>query len=181
MQGLTVAECALPSLRVEHLVRVGIVDHAEFRGVVDDEGDGDAAEVVVLDEVRRAVDGVDDEELPRGRERLRGSLLADEMRVGHDFQDAGGLYRALEFNAGGFLRLGLLFGLVLLFLGLRLFLLFGLGCLVASLFVNGVVIAALLGVAGFSSLWSIIELFKQRERVRKGWFPRNPKRDGDKV
>ena len=58
-----------------------------------------------------------------------------------------------------------------------LFLLFGLGCIVASLLAKGVVLAALLGVAGFSSLWSIIELFKQRERVRKGWFPRNPKRD----
>ena len=62
-----------------------------------------------------------------------------------------------------------------------LFLMFGIGCLAGSLFANGVVPAALLGVAGFSSLWSIIELFKQRERVRKGWFPRNPKRDSDKV
>ena len=62
-----------------------------------------------------------------------------------------------------------------------LFLMFGIGCLAGSLFANGVVPAALLGMAGFSSLWSIIELFKQRERVRKGWFPRNPKRDSDKV
>ena len=64
-----------------------------------------------------------------------------------------------------------------------LFLLFGIGCLAGSLFANGVVPAALMGVAGFSSLWSIIELFKQRERVRKGWFPRNPKRrcDSEKV
>lgn len=58
-----------------------------------------------------------------------------------------------------------------------LFLLFGVGCMVASLFAGGVVLAALLGVAGFSSLWSIIELFKQRKRVEKGWFPRNPKRN----
>ena len=58
-----------------------------------------------------------------------------------------------------------------------LFLLFGIGCVVASLFAGGVVLAALLGVAGFSSLWSIIELFKQRKRVEKGWFPRNPKRN----
>ena len=34
------------------------------------------------------VDGVDDEELPRGRERLRRSLFADEMRVGHDLAQA---------------------------------------------------------------------------------------------
>ena len=31
------------------------------------------------------------------------------------------------------------------------------------------------GVFGFSCLWSIIELFKQHERVEKGWFPANPK------
>ena len=39
-----------------------------------------------------------------------------------------------------------------------------------------------MGVAGFSSLWSIIELFKQKKRVERGWFPRNPKRryDSDK-
>ena len=29
---------------------------------------------------------------------------------------------------------------------------------------------------GASSLWSIGELFEQRERVAKGWFPKNPKR-----
>ena len=31
-------------------------------------------------------------------------------------------------------------------------------------------------VWGASSLWSIGELFEQRERVAKGWFPKNPKR-----
>ena len=34
----------------------------------------------------------------------------------------------------------------------------------------------MLGIAAFSSLWSILELVKQRERVKKGWFPENPKR-----
>lgn len=57
-----------------------------------------------------------------------------------------------------------------------LFMLFGIGCAAGSLFVDSVVAAALLGVAGFSSLWSIVELFKQRKRVERGWFPRNPKR-----
>ena len=85
---MPVAEGAFASLRVEHLVRVGVVDHAEFRGVVDDEGDGDAAEVVALDEVRRAVDGVHDEELADWGEGLRRAFLPDEMRVGHDFQEA---------------------------------------------------------------------------------------------
>ena len=36
--------------------------------------------------------------------------------------------------------------------------------------------SSLLGVFGFSSLWTIKELFEQKERVRKGWFPKNPKR-----
>jgi hypothetical protein len=37
-------------------------------------------------------------------------------------------------------------------------------------------IIPLLAVWGASSLWSIGELFEQRERVAKGWFPKNPKR-----
>ena len=48
--------------------------------------------------------------------------------------------------------------------------------LIASLFVSNTLAAAVLGVTGCSSLWSILELFQQRERVRKGWFPKNPKR-----
>lgn len=48
--------------------------------------------------------------------------------------------------------------------------------LIASLFVSNTLVAAVLGVTGCSSLWSILELFQQRERVRKGWFPKNPKR-----
>lgn len=93
----------------------------------------------------------------------------------------------LVIGAAAFLCIGVFHPIVIkaeYYWGVRcwwLFLMFGIGCLVGSLFANGVVPAALLGVAGFSSLWSIIELFKQRERVRKGWFPRNPKRDSDKV
>jgi hypothetical protein len=34
----------------------------------------------------------------------------------------------------------------------------------------------LLGVFACSSLWSIGEIFEQRERVKKGWFPKNPNR-----
>lgn len=64
---------------------------------------------------------------------------------------------------------------------------FGVGCwwvfalvgvvsVVASLFVAEVLWSTLLAVVGASSFWSIKELFDQRERVRKGWFPKNPKR-----
>lgn len=36
--------------------------------------------------------------------------------------------------------------------------------------------STLAGVGGFSCFWSILEVFEQRERVRKGWFPANPRR-----
>ena len=36
--------------------------------------------------------------------------------------------------------------------------------------------AAILGVFGASFLWSIGELFEQKERVRKGWFPKRPEK-----
>lgn len=57
-----------------------------------------------------------------------------------------------------------------------LFLLGGLGCLALSLFLPDAIWRCLAAVTGFSLLWSIRELFQQEERVRKGWFPRNPKR-----
>ena len=31
------------------------------------------------------------------------------------------------------------------------------------------------GVTAFSCFWSILELFQQKKRVEKGWFPANPK------
>lgn len=61
-----------------------------------------------------------------------------------------------------------------------LFLLIGLIAAVGALFVDGVVLSTLLGVFAFSSFWSILEVFEQRERVRKGWFPENPKRKDTK-
>ena len=36
------------------------------------------------------------------------------------------------------------------------------------------VVFAVAGVVAFSSFWSILEVFEQRERVRKGWFPEGP-------
>lgn len=47
---------------------------------------------------------------------------------------------------------------------------------VLALFIESVFISALLSVVAFSSFWSIKEVIDQRERVRKGWFPANPKR-----
>ena len=56
------------------------------------------------------------------------------------------------------------------------FLVLGIIFIALSIIVQSVLWSALLGVAGFSCLWSILEIFEQQERVRKGWFPRNPRR-----
>lgn len=55
------------------------------------------------------------------------------------------------------------------------FLVMGLLFIISSLFVGNVIVASFLGIIGCSCLWSILEIFEQRERVRKGWFPMNPK------
>ena len=57
-----------------------------------------------------------------------------------------------------------------------LFLLLGLGGVVASVCVADLFVSALLGVFAFSSFWTLKEIFEQEERVKKGWFPKNPKR-----
>ncbi len=43
-----------------------------------------------------------------------------------------------------------------------------------SLVVGNMILSTVLGVLAFSSFWSILELFHQKERVRKGWFPKGP-------
>ena len=58
------------------------------------------------------------------------------------------------------------------------FLLLGLAGITGSLFVDNLFLSSLLGVFSFSSFWTIKdkEIFDQRKRVLKGWFPMNPKR-----
>ncbi len=55
-----------------------------------------------------------------------------------------------------------------------IFLIVGIGCIVGALFIKPLLVSAIVGVTGFSALWSILELFEQRERVNKGWFPEGP-------
>ena len=57
----------------------------------------------------------------------------------------------------------------------------GLGILgiAGSVWIEDILISSLLGVFSFSSFWTIKELFEQRERVLKGWFPMNPKRKAE--
>ena len=54
------------------------------------------------------------------------------------------------------------------------FAIFGTAALIGSLFVVNTIISVLLGAFAFSSFWSIIELFEQKKRVERGWFPKNP-------
>lgn len=56
------------------------------------------------------------------------------------------------------------------------FLLSGIVIIITALFVKDIIISSILGVTGASCIWSIGELFDQRKRVLKGWFPMNPKR-----
>jgi len=56
------------------------------------------------------------------------------------------------------------------------FLVVGLVCLVSALFIENTIISSIVGVFGASALWGIGELFSQKKRVQKGWFPMNPKR-----
>lgn len=59
------------------------------------------------------------------------------------------------------------------------FLVLGLASVIWSLFIPEVLWSGLFSIFGFCSLWTIRELFEQEERVRKGWFPRNPSRTSD--
>ena len=58
-----------------------------------------------------------------------------------------------------------------------LFLLAGLGALAGSLLAQSRLLSAALGVLGCSCLWSIRELRQQEQRVERGWFPKNPRRN----
>jgi membrane protein YdbS with pleckstrin-like domain len=56
------------------------------------------------------------------------------------------------------------------------FLVAGIVCLILAVVVQNVLWSSLLGVVAFSSMWSIKEILEQEQRVKKGWFPENPKR-----
>ncbi|NFM39388.1 DUF4491 family protein, partial [Clostridium botulinum] len=55
------------------------------------------------------------------------------------------------------------------------FLILGVGLIVLSLIIDNVYLSGGLGIGGLTFLWGILELFQQKERVRKGWFPKKQK------
>ena len=81
-----------------------------------------------------------------------------------------------------FLVIGLFHPIVIkseYYLGTKCWLAFALAGIifvVASLAVKNAILSPVLGVIGCSCFWSILELFEQKKRVEKGWFPMNPKR-----
>ena len=96
----------------------------------------------------------------------------------------------MELNFSGvaigiatFLIIGLFHPLVIkaeYYIGVKswcLFLLLGIVTGVVSLLVHNLIVSIILGVVAFSSFWSIGEVFEQRKRVQKGWFPKNPNRE----
>lgn len=58
-----------------------------------------------------------------------------------------------------------------------IFLILGILGVILALWVKNIMWSSLLGVFAFSSFWTIKEVFEQEERVKKGWFPKNPKRN----
>lgn len=91
-------------------------------------------------------------------------------------------FEGLILGACAFLCIGMFHPLVIksyYYCGINIwwaFLLGGIAAVVGSLFVSNDYLSVFLGIFAFSAFWGIGEIFRQRERVRKGWFPANPKR-----
>lgn len=91
-------------------------------------------------------------------------------------------YDGVIVGIGTFLIIGLLHPVVIkteYYIGSKawpLFLITGIACICLSLFSDKSILSTLLSILGFSLLWSIKELFEQEERVKKGWYPKNPKK-----
>lgn len=89
-------------------------------------------------------------------------------------------FQGLIIGAAAFLIIGLFHPIVIkseYYVGKKvwpIFLAAGIILIVLSMLVNNTIISSIIGIAGFTSLWSIHELFEQEERVKKGWFPNNP-------
>lgn len=90
-------------------------------------------------------------------------------------------WAGLVIGALSFLIIGLFHPIIIkceYYFTLRVWPVFLVGGLIAcavSLFVENIIVSGGLAVLGFTMLWSIKELYEQAERVRKGWFPANPR------
>lgn len=91
-------------------------------------------------------------------------------------------WQGLAIGACTFLIIGIFHPLVIkgeYYFGMKVIYAFALAGILTSLLAlatDGVFLSSIFAVIAFSSIWSIKEVYEQRERVRKGWFPANPKR-----
>lgn len=91
-------------------------------------------------------------------------------------------FTGLIIGIATFLIIGLFHPIVIkaeYYLGTKcwwMFALAGIIFIVLSILIENIILSTILGIFGFSSFWSILELFEQKKRVEKGWFPKNPKR-----
>ena len=89
-------------------------------------------------------------------------------------------YTGLLVGLATFLIIGLFHPLVIkaeYYLGVKswwIFALSGLIFSVLSILAGDMIWSTILGVTAFSSFWSILEVFEQKKRVQKGWFPKGP-------
>ena len=114
--------------------------------------------------------------------KIKRAELLERVHIMMEFLTQHNL-TGLVIGLGTFVIIGLFHPVVIkaeYYWGTRcwwLFLVLGVVGTVGSLLTENVLLSALLGVFAFSSFWTIKEVFEQRERVRKGWFPKNPKRN----
>lgn len=92
------------------------------------------------------------------------------------------MFFGLGIGLATFLTIGLFHPFVIkaeYYIGVKswwIFLILGIITVGLSLITANIFFSTILGVVAFSSFWSIKEVFEQEERVRKGWFKRNPNR-----
>jgi hypothetical protein len=91
-------------------------------------------------------------------------------------------YTGIVIGIAAFIIIGIFHPIVIkseYYLGKKIwpvFLVAGLIFVALTLFIQNTILSAIVGVIGFSCLWSINELMEQEECVKKGWFPANPKK-----
>ena len=57
-----------------------------------------------------------------------------------------------------------------------LFLIAGIILCLVSLFITNILLSTVMSITGIIFLWSIKELFEQKKRVDKGWYPKKDKK-----
>ncbi len=91
-------------------------------------------------------------------------------------------FTGLIIGASVFLLIGMFHPIVIkveYYLGKQfwwMFAVIGVLALVASIFISNDILSSIIGALGITCFWSIKELFEQEERVKKGWFPKNPQK-----